>query len=1126
MMLSCAGLAQSPVRTAPNLTKAVPVSPLKQRYKTPAEQSLLPFLKTHLSSTAPTSSVHAQDSTSGVATPNFAGYQNAPMFAGRTTASLASGIFDTGVTVELVADFNKDGKPDVAVLQEDGMLNILTGDGAGNLSAPVSYLNPNQQTSNVFMAYTADVNGDGYPDVVAYDYANNATITWLNLGNGQFNAAVTSLLDTTNGYASAISVADVNGDGYADIVYETAVSVSTTSSTAAIEVQFGAGDGTFSSATAKVQQLTVPAELDLSATGGITLADLNGDGKLDLVLVLDENQGTSGTYVVTTSLGYGDGTFSTLNATQAISAPVAGEQHGRFYVVPFDTSGVYIADVNGDGKPDVISDINGTLYAALGSGDGTFATAVTSADSAVSGASSSALLDVNGDGKLDFVTAGGTMAIMLGNGDGTFAGPAAGGQLIVDPTDTNSLVVADFNGDGISDVAQLGGDYKQVSLFFGTGKTLRGAPLVTAGGDPLGLDTVLAASGKYTNSGYLSPLFLYDNLITGATQIYTGVNDGKGNFTSVQALAGGIPADLEYIEPIRADFNGDGLDDLVYANVTGDILVALANGDGSFQTPKSIGLTAAVCPVYYGAAGDLNGDGNVDLVIPYGGDIACGYLSGGASGYWVALGKGDGTFSAPVFTATGTELYSVALADMNGDGNPDLLINDVPFFYGTGYQLSLAIGNGDGTFGAGSVVESSYVVSDVATADINGDGKMDIVLGEEEVSGSDTTTAGIVTIAGNGDGTFNEPSVVTTGNFFYGVKVADMNNDGHADIVASLYNTNGQPVEYYGMVTLLGYGNGQFAAPYNQLQSLGSDLPQVGSFYADGAMDVMTSSGYGPALFIGQGGSTLALTTSGAAINYGDTETLTATLAASLTGRPTPSGTVAFYDGTTLLGTGSLAGGTATFTTGTLAVGTHALKAVYDGDANFNPNTSSTASVVVTTVAPAFSVTASSSTVSVTGGSQGVVTLNLAANASFSGAVSLSCSGMPTNGTCTVNPGSVSLAAGGSSSATLVIGTTGTHSAMNNAPSPWKTPAGGLALAALAGVFFSRRKRIAMLSMLGLALLLSTTTMLAGCGSSGNPADKSALTVTPGTYTVTITAAPATANAAATQTATVSVTVN
>ena len=288
----------------------------------------------------------------------------------------------------------------------------------------------------------------------------------------------------------------------------------------------------------------------------------------------------------------------------------------------------------------------------------------------------------------------------------------------------------------------------------------------------------------------------------------------------------------------------------------------------------------------------------------------------------------------------------------------------------------------------------------------------------------------------------------------------------------------------------------------------------------------MTETGYGAALFIGQGGSTVTLTPSASTIDFGDSETLTFTVTAILSRRPAATGNVSFYDGTTLLSTVPLSAGTTTYSSAPLAVGAHTIKAVYSGDANYNPATAVTTAVTVATLSPAFTLAGTPSTVTVTGGSQGVVTLALAANPSFSGAVTLACSGMPTNGTCAVNPGSVTLSAGGSTTATLVIGTTANHAELQRPASPWGAPATGVSLAAIIGVFFVRRKRIRMMSALGLVMMLSISVFLAGCGSSGNSKTKSAPTVTPGTYSVTVTATPASGSTAVAQSTTIAVTVN
>ncbi|MFC6645341.1 FG-GAP repeat domain-containing protein [Granulicella cerasi] len=809
LSVACAGVASAQLR---HWVAPVEDAPPATTLQTPAETYMAPYLKSHL---APADALNSMNTLQPMGqtyatTPNFGGYVNAPMFDARGTAKTSA------VTVELGADFDKDGKTDVAVLLQDGTLDILMNDGNGGLKPFVSYLNPNYSTASVNVAYAADIDGDGYPDVVAFDYNNNTMISWKNLGNGTFNAAVTTALDTTNGYPNMAYVADVNGDGKADVLYTLFKLNSTTSATITLETQLGVGDGTFGApGAAKTQSFNVASSGILPTDYGITTADINGDGKLDVAVVVDQRTAsTTGIFAVTTGLGNGDGTFTGLGTSFPIALPLVSS--GIRATVSYKSTLLSFADVNGDGKLDLVSDCNGIMAVALGNGTNSFATAVTSAQSVVQVPTTTVLLDVNGDGKLDAIVGGGTLAVELGKGDGTFAAPVAGAQYMVDPVSYYSLVVADFNNDGIKDIAQLGSDYKQVSLFSGNGTGgFRGAPVVTVTGDPNVLYSSMITTGKYTTGGYASAIMQYSG--TTNPGFYTAVGDGKGNFTTVASFAT-TPTSIQYFEPIHADFNGDGLEDLVYANTTGEIYVALSKGDGTFATPVAVGIGTKPCPEYYGTAGDVNGDGKADLVIPYGGDTICGSTAGGATGYYVALGKGDGTFSTPTFHSTGSALYKLLLADLNNDGKLDLVIDDAPLLAGTGFAVKTALGNGDGTFATPVSILANYLVTNMATADFNNDGKMDIALTTEEVQGLTIATGGIIVLSGHGDNSFDPSSQIATGNWFYGLQAADMNSDGNADIIVTLYSTVGQPKTYYGVSTLLGYGNGQFAAPYNQLQ--------------------------------------------------------------------------------------------------------------------------------------------------------------------------------------------------------------------------------------------------------------------------------------------------------------------
>jgi hypothetical protein len=1095
---------------------------------TPLERLFLPQIqKTVAAQKAKgmtTSSARPYASGIATSTVNFGGFLSAPYYPTHLDASCLTDPFNCGVAVAVTADFNKDGKPDVAVLQYDGTLNILLNNGSGGFAAPAATNNPNYSSTSIQQGFAVDINGDGYPDILAFDSSNNALIAYLNLKNGTFSTPITTNITYNYGSIGSIAVGDVNGDGYPDVVTIASNSTSPTSSTVTVQTYLGSGNGNFQTSTAaQTQSFPVAADVQFSGNLAVTLGDLNKDGKLDLAAELEEyTTSTTGVFVTTTALGNGDGTFGALNTTAPISAAFTAPPFFPFFVM--SSAGVQITDLNNDGNPDVAIDVNAlgnpaALIVALGNGSGGFTSTVQTPNVAAS--NQIAYADVNGDGIPDLVQSGNQLNVWIGKGDGTFTLPVNGNTYVQDSGGPQSLALADYNGDGSIDIAELGGDYKQLSIFAGNGKgSFYGAPMLSSTTDSspvTPLDIELGTVADVQGKGFSSVLYM--DYSGNSPDVVTGVGDGKGNFTYVTGLSATAAPTLGYIQPVQADFNGDGKQDLLMANIDGSVSVALSNGDGTFGNPLSLALPALDCEVNYATAGDVNGDGISDIVIAYPGDASCGGSGGTASGYFVVLGKGGGAFAAPVFNAYGSELYSVTIADMNGDGKPDLILDDAPFIGGT-FSIDLMLGNGDGTFSAGSTVKSNYEISQVIAGDYNQDGKTDLILfSEGEQSDQDyDTTAGIILLPGNGDGTFGAAVQIGTGNFFLNGSLTDVNNDGIPDLVAALYNTIGQPNTYYGLSTLLGEGGGAFSSPVNTLESLDSVLPMPGSFYADNAPDFVVYTAYGTVLYLGQGGSTLALTASGGSITFGQAETLTATITPSMSNRPAPTGTVSFYDGTTLLSSVPLSGGTATLTTSTLAVGTQSITAIYSGDANFNPNTSATTSIVVAALPAAFTLTAPP-VMNASKGQNGVATLSLSANATFSGSVSLTCSGVPQNASCTINPGTVTLTPGGTATVSLIFGTTAATSSANQPPAaPWGKSTGILSVAALLGVFVSRRSRRRLLYLVPATLLLFGVIAVTGCGSSSTP------TVSAGSYNITITATPS-GGSAATQTATIAVTV-
>ncbi|MGA7380969.1 MAG: FG-GAP-like repeat-containing protein [Terriglobales bacterium] len=283
----------------------------------------------------------------------------------------------------------------------------------------------------------------------------------------------------------------------------------------------------------------------------------------------------------------------------------------------------------------------------------------------------------------------------------------------------------------------------------------------------------------------------------------------------------------------------------------------------------------------------MNGDGKLDLVVV----MQCdGSSCLGPGPISVLLGNGDGTFHLATAFSSG---YFVTVADVNGDGKPDLLLADI-----VDNSANVLLGNGDGTFqGVVEYPPGGLVSYSIAVADVNGDGKPDLVVANE--CGVPCGTSGITgVLLGNGDGAFQKAvSFGSGGVFAHSVAVADVNGDGKLDLlVANCGNTPGD--------------------------CQGKSIGTIGVLINNGKPGTATS-----------------LASSQNPSDFGQAVTLTAAVTAP--GGGTPTGTVSFLDGTTKIGDSNLNGSAvATLTTSTLAEGTHSITATYNGDANFGISTS------------------------------------------------------------------------------------------------------------------------------------------------------------------------------------------
>ena len=357
---------------------------------------------------------------------------------------------------------------------------------------------------------------------------------------------------------------------------------------------------------------------------------------------------------------------------------------------------VTTADFNGDGNLDLAvantALSTGSVSILLGNGDGTFQPA----RFLVAGyyPRSIAVADFNGDGKLDLAVAnespslGGSISILLGNGDGTFGAA----RYFTVGTYPASVVAADFNGDGIVDLAVANSQQFQtgpppfqngsVSVLLGVGDGTFGPPAFYRAG----IWPIFLTTADFNGDGKLD-LAAAD---FGGTALAVLMGNGDGAFTAPEFVAAG----REPFSLTAVDLNGNGTADLVSANHSitstgGTVSVALGVGDGSFQ-PTSY-FTAGQGVVFV-AAGDFNKDGKPDLAVAADGGPSTGSVA-------ILLGSGNGTFQPAQYLAAGLHPEAIAVGDFNRDGNPDLAVVNSGKFPEPG-TVSIFLGDGHGGFAA------------------------------------------------------------------------------------------------------------------------------------------------------------------------------------------------------------------------------------------------------------------------------------------------------------------------------------------------------------------------------------------------------------------------------------------
>ncbi|MEM7202229.1 MAG: VCBS repeat-containing protein [Planctomycetota bacterium] len=545
-----------------------------------------------------------------------------------------------------------------------------------------------------------DVDGDGDADAVLG--GRRATQLLLNDGAGRFTDA-SSRLPTNSDTTNAVTLGDVDGDGDLDLALGL---TARRYLPAQNRLYLNDGTGAFADVTA-----THLPKID-DTTIAVAFTDVDGDGDLDWVSG-NRQAASAGTKLRNRLyLNSGNGVF--------------GDATGR---IPFDadtTQGVAIGDVDDDGDVDLVFANAGTNRLYLNDGAGQF-TAAASLPPDQNDSRAVALADLDGDSDLDLVVGNdGQDQLYLNDGAGGFTAATAG-RMPNRADDTKALTIADVDGDADVDlIIGNGGSPAQNRLYLndGTGS-------FTDATDPHlpdDQDTTWAVTGGDVDGDGDVDL-LFGGLGTSGLTNRLHFNDGAGRFRDGTATR--MPPQHHVARAVAVgDVDGDGTPDLLLGT-NGPNALYLNDGRGGFaaspagRLPDNADLTGAA------VIGDVDGDGDLDLI------------AGNSSGFYgqqnrLYLNDGTGSFADVTqgrMPADTDGTAAVALGDVDGDGDLDLVLANALVFFEQQNRLYLNDGTGTFTDVTAARLPSRFDFSrDVAMGDVDRDGDLDLVFANRETN--------------------------------------------------------------------------------------------------------------------------------------------------------------------------------------------------------------------------------------------------------------------------------------------------------------------------------------------------------------------------------------------------------
>jgi Cadherin-like beta sandwich domain/FG-GAP-like repeat/IPT/TIG domain/Secretion system C-terminal sorting domain len=700
------------------------------------------------------------------------------------------------ITNLLVADFNMDGRPDIAAISSTGnnvaiYPNTTIGTSINFSGTPAATINLGFTTNSMV---AADFNGDGKPDLAIINDANARLYLVQNTGTTTFSFATQPYITTTPN-PKQLAVADMDGDGANDLVIlgTSIVIYRNISASSTIEFNY-------------VYFVTD------NISESLAINDMDGDGKPDMIIT-----GSKALAIIRNSL-----TSSSFPRTSSVTPDLA---ESRFYLAPTN-GGLALADFDGDGKPDVavtnnalaglvmvyrnapvptltsvspnrgtagtVVTLTGTNFSPEPANSAVFFGAVKGNVTVATPTSLTVTAPASGSFKnisfTDLSTGIGRMAntpfaVTYPNGLINFVPQ----QKFATSKSPISPIIVDLDGDGKPDLVVANFGANTISVFRNTSAT----GSIAAGSFASKVDFATGTSPVNIATGDLNGDGRPDLAV---------VNAGSNSFSvfinnsSVGAIGFDTKVDIATISPYTspraiaiADFDGDGLNDVVTSSLYTNTLLTYRNVtplNGAFNAIPVQGIPVRTTPFSI-VAEDLNGDGKPDIAVAhYGSDKISVIQNQSVVGTFMFASRIDitsGTTGAP-------QICSMAVADFDGDGKPDLAALN---------QADNTISVFRNNVSVGAVIDASGFATkaDFATGpsptaltlgDVDGDGRPDLVTsnygGNSASILRNATTSGSIIFAAKAD--------LVTGDTPWGVAVADLDGDGRQDVVVANYADN------------------------------------------------------------------------------------------------------------------------------------------------------------------------------------------------------------------------------------------------------------------------------------------------------------------------------------------------